>query len=474
MRFPLVVALLCALSTSVFAADRRPNFVLILSDDHGWSQLSRTMDPRVPEAQSSYLQTPNIDRIGREGMRFTSGYSPAPLCTPTRRSILNGTSAARSGGEFPSSWVPHDHLTLPKALKQVDAAYRAAHFGKWGEQMGSTPAQAGYDASDGLTGNNTGGMPATLNQDVVGATHGNTPDFYTNQADPKLTGHVTNRGVEFMRESVRMNRPFYLQVSYYAVHLSIACREETLKRYQAKGVPDREYTQAWAAMLEEMDAGVGRLLAALKELGIDDNTYVVFTADNGGRGQMPGFDNTRLPANHPLTGEKHTLYEGGIRVPFLMKGPSVPADAASHEPVAAYDLLATFYDLAGGAARLPAEVDGVSLKPLLRGSPTAALTRANGSLFFHRPTRGESAIRQGEYKLLVTWDRNGGVATRKLYQLNADPREEGRDLAPQQPERAERMQAALLAYLKQVKAEPATAPPAAKGKGKGKDKKKPD
>jgi arylsulfatase A len=443
---------------------------VLLSDDHGWSQLSRTMDPRVPDAQSAYLQTPNIDRIGREGMRFTSGYAPAPLCTPTRRAILSGTSAARSGGEFPSTWVPHDHLTLPKALKQADAAYRTAHFGKWGEQMGSTPEQAGYDASDGLTGNNTGGMPGSLNTEVAGAGHNNSPAFYTNQKDPKLTGHVTDRGLEFMRESVKMNRPFYVQLSYYAVHLSIVCREETLKRYQAKGAPDREYTQAWAAMLEELDGGIGRVLAEIKELGIDDNTYVVFTSDNGGRGRMPGFNEKARPANFPLTGEKHTLYEGGIRVPFMVKGPKVPADALCHVPVASYDLFATFYDLAGGTARLPAEVDSVSLKPLWHGAREATVARPNGGgLFFHSPSKSTSVIRQGDYKLLVTWGADGGVASRALYQVGSDPREEGRDIAKQQAERADRMQAALLAYLKTVKAEPAqTSGPTKKGKGKKK------
>src|SRR5687767_14912626 len=168
----------CAVSSQAKKkSTKSPNIILIVSDDQGWSQLSVAMDPRIPNSKSDYLETPNIARFAQEGMRFTSGYSPAPLCTPTRRSILNGTSAARSGGEFPSTWVPHDHLTLPKALKQVDAAYRAAHFGKWGEQMGSTPEQAGYDASDGMTGNNTGGMPATLNKDVAGAGHGNTPAF---------------------------------------------------------------------------------------------------------------------------------------------------------------------------------------------------------------------------------------------------------------------------------------------------------
>jgi hypothetical protein len=136
-----------------------PNIILILTDDQGWSQRSELMDPRVPESVSAYLETPNMNRLAREGMRFTSGYSPAPLCTPTRRSILCGAATARCGSEFKSDWVPADHMTIPKALKSVNRDYRCAHFGKWGEQMISTPEQCGYDTSDGLTGNNTGGMP---------------------------------------------------------------------------------------------------------------------------------------------------------------------------------------------------------------------------------------------------------------------------------------------------------------------------
>ncbi|MHC4924735.1 MAG: sulfatase-like hydrolase/transferase, partial [Planctomycetota bacterium] len=117
----------------------KPNIILILTDDHGWSQTSGLMDPRVKTSMSSYLETPHMVRLAEGGMRFTSGYSPAPLCTPTRRSILCGTSAARSGTEFKSPWVPAEHLTIPKALKAADPAYRCAHFGKWGEQMISTP-----------------------------------------------------------------------------------------------------------------------------------------------------------------------------------------------------------------------------------------------------------------------------------------------------------------------------------------------
>ena len=113
----------------------QPNVVLILTDDQGWSQRSGLMDPGNPASGSNYLHTPAMDRIAQEGMRFTGGYSPAPLCTPTRRSILCGTSAARSGTEFASEWVPADHMTLPRALKLANPEYQCAHFGKWGERM---------------------------------------------------------------------------------------------------------------------------------------------------------------------------------------------------------------------------------------------------------------------------------------------------------------------------------------------------
>jgi arylsulfatase A-like enzyme len=463
------LAFFCALA-GAFAAESRPNFLLILSDDHGWSQLSQSMHPEVPEARSSYLRTPNIDRIGREGLRFSSGYSPAPLCTPTRRSILCGTTAARSGSEFASpGWKPAEHLTIPRALKQVDAAYRTAHFGKWGEQMNATPEEVGYDASDGLTGNVTGGMPASLNKGMPNAGHNNTAPYYTNQEDPKLTGHVTDRALTFMRESVRSGKPFYVQASYYAVHLSIVCREETLQRVQARGEPDRQYSPAFAAMLEEMDAGVGRLLDGLKQLGIGDNTYVIFTADNGGRGTVPGYDPKRVPGNHPLTGAKHSLYEGGIRVPFVVKGPGVPAGQVCHVPVAGYDLLPTFHALAGSRASLPDGIDGVSLAPLLRSPAMATLRRPAGGLIFHRPGNRVSAFREGEYKLLLNWDPQGRVASRELYRFAPDPREKDRDIARQEAGRIAKMEAALLAHLKTVKAETVQSMPTKKGKKRDED-----
>ena len=446
-----LLAAVCLSGFSSVAAEKPPNIVLILTDDQGWSQVSEPMDPRVPESRSAYLETPNMTRLAREGMRFTSGYSPAPLCTPTRRSILCGTSAARSGTEFKSRWAPAEHMTIPRALKRANPDYRCAHFGKWGEEMISTPEQCGYDASDGMTGNVTGGMPRSLG--IASGRHEDGPPHFIDDEDPKRTGTVTERAVAFMRDQADEERPFYVQVSYYAVHLSVVCRQETLDKYQRKGQPDRGYSQAWAAMLEELDAGVGRLLAALEELAVADNTYVFFTADNGGRGTVPG--GTDLPTNMPLSGAKHSLYEGGIRVPFLARGPGIEPGSVCHTPVAGYDFLPTFHDLAGGKGPLTDEVDGVSFRALLTDPWATLIDRPHNALFFHRPGRRFSAIRQGDYKLMLFWTPDGAVHHRELYHLDPDPREEGRNIVESKSAKADELQELLLAYLNSVDAEKA-------------------
>jgi arylsulfatase A-like enzyme len=431
---------------------RAPNIVLILADDQGWSQRSHLADQRVPDSKSGYLETPNMDRLAKEGLRFTSGYSPAPLCTPTRRSILCGACTARCGSEFKSAWVPAEHMTIPKALKLANPVYRCAHFGKWGEQMISTPEECGYDASDGMTGNITGGMPASLG--VQGGHEAGPPHFLDND-DAKRTRTVTGRAIGFMREQSQAGKPFYVQISYYATHLSVVCKEETLAKYVKKGVPDRGYTPAWAAMMEELDQGVGRVLDALKELGIDDETYVILTADNGGRGTVPGGDEKRTATNHPLTGAKHSLYEGGIRVPLLARGPGIAAGGVCHTPVVGYDFLPTFFELAGGKGREPltGDVDGVSLRKLFDNPSETSLGRADAAVVFHRPGRGFSAIRRGSDKLMVFWRPNGTIARRELYDLGENPIEQDRDIAGEQKEKADALQATLLAYLKSVSAE---------------------
>ena len=227
-----VVLMACLLSLGAASAyAESPNIILILTDDQGWSQLSEPIDPTVPNAASDYLETPNMNRLANGGIRFTSGYSPAAICTPTRRGILFGTTSVRSGSEFRSRWEPMKHLSLPQALKRANPDYQCAHFGKWGELMGAEPEAVGYDASHGETGNGTGGMPNTLGfkRDAPDA-----PTYVIDNVDPKRTPTITDDAVEFMKSTLKEDKPFYVQLSYYAVHLSSVLRETTLKKYQQK------------------------------------------------------------------------------------------------------------------------------------------------------------------------------------------------------------------------------------------------
>ena len=218
MSIRYIILFTLAASFNLIAAEA-PNFIFILSDDHGWSQVSHQAHPDMQNSKSDYISTPNLSRIALEGMRFTRGYSPAPLCTPTRRSIVCGASAARSGSEFKSSYVPADHMTLPKALKQANKNYACAHFGKWGELMISTPEECGYDLSD------TGGMEDKMKSHHI-------------VEDPKRTNSVTDRAISFIKKQHKAGKPFYVQVSYYAIHLRVELLESSLKKYQAKGAPE--------------------------------------------------------------------------------------------------------------------------------------------------------------------------------------------------------------------------------------------
>ena len=434
MKTSLILITLFGVITALQADS--PNIILILTDDQGWSQRSGLMDPDNPQTGSSYLHTPAMDRIAKEGMRFTGGYSPAPLCTPTRRSILCGTSAARSGTEFASKWVPADHMTLPRALKLANPKYQCAHFGKWGEKMISSPEECGYDVSDGHTGNVTGGMADKMQPAHI-------------VEDPKRTGSVTDRTIKFIQKQTKAGKPFYAQVSYYAVHLRTELRQASLEKYQKKGAPDRAYSQGWAGMLEELDRGIGRLLDELDTLGISENTYVVFTTDNGGRGIVPG-GNPESPApNVPLSGAKHSLLEGGIRVPLIVRGPSIKAGSVCRVPVVGYDFLPTFYALAGGKDDLPKELDGGSFVPLFSDPETDSVKRPIDGLIFSRPRQRMAAIRAGKWKLLAKINAKREIQSSKLFNVVEDIAEKN-DLFTTQADKAKQLQARLKTYLETV------------------------
>lgn len=414
-----------------------PNFLFILTDDQGWSQVSGEIYPGWPESRSTYLETPYMDSLAAEGMRCCSGYAPAPLCTPTRRSILCGTSAARSGSEFPSDFVPAEHLTMPQALKQANPDYRCAHFGKWGMHMGSSPEECGYDATDGETTNFTGGME-------------NKEEPHHIVEDPKRTYSVTRRAEQFMHEQVQQGNPFYLQVSYYAVHLRVETLDGSLKHFQEKGEPDRGYTAGFAGMLRDMDDNIGVLLEALEELGITENTYVVFMSDNGGRPVIPGGDTSKRPTNHPLAGSKQKLLEGGIRVPFIVRGPGIEPGSHTHVPISGYDLLPTFYDLAGGKDPLTETVDGGSFRALFDDPENGAVSRRTGGLVFHRPHIQRSVYREGDMKLYVHLDENEQFVKREVFNVREDPGE-SKDLSADEPGVLKDFENRLADFLKQVR-----------------------
>lgn len=436
---PLMLAIVLGLQAGAAAVAGPPNVIFILTDDQGWSMMGEPMHPGVPESATPYFQTPAMNRLAREGMRFTSGYSPGPLCTPTRRAIQNGMSPARQRGtEFKSAWVPADHLTMARAFKLAAPAYACAHFGKWGEDMISTPEQCGYDVSDGMTGNGTGGADAGRFEDAV-------------RDDPKLIFSLTRRATSFIAEQVKAKRPFYLQVSYYAVHRQVQASAATHEKYLRQGMPTRQFTRTFAAMLEDLNVGLMQLLDEVDRLGIAGSTYIVFTSDNGGYATYARTDRSLPSNNHPLRMGKQYLYEGGIRVPFIVRGPGIKPGSVSHEPVVGYDLLPTFYDLAGGKTSLPAELDGGTFRPLLENAGEGKVARALPGLVFHRPHLAalpHSAYRLGDFKLVVNWQSGA----RELYDLSKDIGETD-DLAVGMPDKAGALFGALSDYLKAVGAE---------------------
>lgn len=404
-----------------------PNIVLILTDDQGWNNTSTPMIPGRDETRSDYYQTPNIDRMAEAGMVFSDGYAPAAICSPSRHSIQFGISPGRlhkptnRGRNYPE---PFETAAIPQVLKQIDPAYRAAHFGKW--HMFQPPAELGYDQSDGRTDNRTGGFSTTDQR-----------RFWAKE-DPKRMDQITDASVEFMKRQADAGHPFYLQISHYAIHLNAEARQESLDEHQAR-TPGDVHTAYWyAAMIDDLDAAVGRVLDAVDELGLQENTYIFFTSDNGGLArQFPGF-------NEPLRAGKGSFYEGGLRVPFIVAGPGIDPASSSDVPVIGWDFLPTFADLAGGSPeQLPERVEGGSLRPVLLGGGSGQIERPRDGLFFFR--RRGAVVRKGQYKL----KRATTAPQWELFDL-AEDLSETKNLADEQPERTAALKADLEAWIEEA------------------------
>jgi arylsulfatase A-like enzyme len=417
-----------------------PSFILVLSDDQSWVGTSQEMIPGRPETASDYHRTPQLERLAARGMLFTDGYAPAPYCCPTRRSLQVSQTPARHEYQVDrKGWtdVYRRQLNIPRMLKAADARYRTAHLGKWDHRYdGISPADQGYDVSDGVTSNATGG-----GRDAGGGTE---------RSDPKLIQSLTERAGAFLAEQAREQRPFYLQVSHYAVHLQIQHTREALAKVQGRPTGRKHNLAEFAAMTEDLDTGLGRLMEKVTQLGLENRTYVIFMSDNGGRPTLPGAVDRGLGLNHPLRAGKGTVYEGGIRVPFIVMGPGIKPGSVSRVPVTGLDLLPTMADLAGYREPLPPTVDGGSLREVWHNGGVGEVRRTRPYLLFHQAIdrRAQTAVRSGDFKLVKNWT-TGQV---ELFDLSKDL-SEANDLAKVLPAKTDELHRLANAFIAEVKAE---------------------
>ncbi len=429
---------------------QKPNFILILTDDQGWTSSSQQMDDNIPNSKSDYYETPNIERLASKGMRFSSGYAPCALCCPTRRSILFGQTPAREGDvHFKEKFDPgtSQFRSLPQFLKAISTEYKAAHYGKWDIRADIFPEDVGYDESDGNTGNRNGDMNSTKESKWS--------DLFLNN-DPKRINSLTDRAINFMDRQVKSNHPFYLQVSHYATHVDIQTTPETYQKYLHKKKGNVHTNPGWAGMLDNLDTGIGRIMDEIDKLGIADHTYLILMADNGGVEFIPPvknkFDHPSVfknhPNNYPLRGGKWTLFEGGIRVPFMVMGPGIQGGMQCNVPVTGWDIIPTLCDLAGNTGPLPDYLDGTSFRPLLEHGDVGNFRRKQDELVFHYFGKSHSAIRVGDYKLIKFWN----LKKTELYNLKDDLGEIN-DLSQSNPEKVKELEAKLMAYLESVRAE---------------------
>ena len=447
-----VLALALVISFSL-DAKKPPNFVLVYMDDLGWAETSVAMIKGRADTRSDFNQTPNIERLASQGMVLSACYSPSALCAPSRNSLLHGMTPSRlrytvlSAVEVKKQYL--GQITIPQALKRANPEYQTAHFGKWHNES-IKPSEAGYDVTDGPNGNGPGDF------DDDGKTH--LPDD-----DPKRIFSLTEKSIKFMKEQVAAERPFYLQLSHYANHIWHDSLKKTRekykklpkgKKYEKKdGLPDEEipiamYNHGWiinyAAMLDDVDRAFGTLLDVIDELGIDEETYVIFTSDNGG-----GFR-----GNAPLKAGKGSLYEGGIRMPSFVRGPGVKGGSYCKVPVVQWDFLQTFYDLAGGSVPLPEDLDGGSLRDVFERGDRGRVKRNTKDLIFHFPWHtgvAESVIRSGKYKLRKDLDS----LEMELFDLDKDLGEKN-NLALDMPDLVRKLDKKRARYLESVNAETVT------------------
>ena len=426
----------------------RPNFVLIFIDDMGWKD--------VGCYGNNFVETPRIDRLAAEGVRFTDFYAAGAVCSPTRCALQSGQNQARIGitdfisGHWrpfervitprPAMALPLDTVTIAEALKS--AGYKTGYVGKWHLGTGPQyqPDRQGYDFSAVINGPHLPGRYRVQGR----------PDLKP-RPDQYRTDFEADLCIDFIKE--HREQPFFLMLSPYAVHIPLAAMSDKAEKYRRKAAEmKRELPHpVYAAMIEHCDEMVGRIVDAIDDAGLGDNTMVIFTSDNGGLYRRYDYrehaDDT-VADLAPLMGEKGSLHEGGVRVPLIVKYPPLnKAGAVCSEPAITYDFYPTFVDLSGGKPPLNQTIDGLSLRPLL-SDPHARLDR--DALHWHYPhyhhDRPASSIRERDWKLIEYLDGTGDV---ELYQISKDIGET-KNLATEKRGRVGDLKQKLQAWRKSV------------------------
>ena len=447
------LALCLAGITASQAAAPQPNIVFILADDLGYTD--------VACYGSKYYETPNIDRMAANGIRFTSGYTCGPNCAPTRAALMSGQYGPRTGVYTVGSverfnWrsrplrpvenvtqLPLNKITLAQSLKK--AGYATAMFGKWhlGEGGPYHPGQRGFDEAVVSMG---------VHFDFV--TH---PPVEYPQGT-YLADFLTDKAVDFIRR--HKEEPFFLYLPHFAVHSPHEAKTNLIAKFKPKPPVGGHNSPNYAAMIASVDESVGRVLALLDELKLAGNTLVIFSSDNGGVG---GYVREGLKTagditdNTPLRGGKGMLYEGGIRVPYIFRWPGrIPAGTVCDEPINTVDLYPTLLEVAGAAPPPDYPLDGVSYMKLLTSGGKESLGR--DAIFWHFPgylgagagswrTTPVGAIRSGDWKLQEFFE-DGHI---ELYNLRDDLGQKS-NLAAAQPDKAKELHDRLVAWRQAVKA----------------------
>ncbi len=426
---------------------RPPNVILFLVDDLGWMDLGCQ--------GATYYETPHTDRLAAEGVRFTDAYSACPVCSPSRAALMTGkypgsvgftghiTAILRHrykphGRVIPPDdymFLRHRETTLAEALKP--AGYASASMGKW--HLGSKeywPEKQGFDLN---VGGYDHGSPPSYFDPYTSPDKAWNPDIPTledRRPGEYLTDRLTDEAVDFIE--ARRDQPFFLYMTHFAVHTPLEAPAELVRKYEKKlEDDDSQINPVYAAMIEKTDDSLGKIVAKLDELGLREDTVIVFASDNGGL-QL-------VTRNVPLREGKGFLYEGGIRTPLIVSWPGrIPGGRVSAEPVTGADIYPTIAALAGPTAE-PGETDGRSLAPLLFDPDSEQPER---SLYWYYPhyspqsRQPGAAVRRGRYKLIEHYDPPAA----ELYDLEADIGET-RDLAKERPELVAELRADLQGWI---------------------------